>query len=439
MTQLLSVFIATVTLAWGWGLATATPSPASLPWLAYEQGLYLSGLLAIALMSLTMMLATRPAWLERPLGGLDRIYRTHKWAGILAVSFAAVHWLVEMGDDVVKAIAGRGGRPAEEQFSGWIKGMRHAAEDVGEWAIYVVIAMIAITLWRRFPYRFWRYLHRVMPALYLLLVFHTVWLAPVDWWTQPVGLLLGLLLVGGSIAAGLSLSGLIGRNRLSTGTIVAIHRPSPDVTEVVCDLGSGWRGHRAGQFAFVTFETHEGHHPFTLASADQGDGRVTFLIKALGDYTRHLADRLTVGQPVSVEGPYGRFDFTRSRSGTRQIWVAGGIGVTPFLAWLESLRGQPDHTPDVDLHYCTRNADTDAVLARLRALNVELPSIRLHVHDDSKGQRLTATHLASEQGHDRRTDIWFCGPAGLGTALRDGLRNSWHGKLRFHQEAFEMR
>jgi predicted ferric reductase len=29
-------------------------------------------------MSLAMMLALRPAWLERPLGGLDKIYHTHK-------------------------------------------------------------------------------------------------------------------------------------------------------------------------------------------------------------------------------------------------------------------------------------------------------------------------------------------------------------------------
>lgn len=439
MTTLLSAFIATVVLAWGWGLASASPSPASLPWAIYQQSLYLSGLLAIALMSLTMMLATRPAWLERPLGGLDRIYRTHKWAGILAVSFAGMHWLIEMGDDVVKSLAGRGGRPAEEHYSGWVKGMRHAAEEVGEWAIYVVIAMVVITLWRRFPYKFWRYLHRAMPALYLLLVFHTAWLAPVEWWNQPVGLLLGALLVGGSIAAGLSLSGLIGRTRLSTGTIIAIRSPAPDVTEVVCELGSGWRGHRAGQFAFVTFDRHEGHHPFTIASADQGDGRVTFMIKALGDYTRNLAHRLAPGQPVSVEGPYGRFDFTRSRTDTRQIWVAGGIGVTPFLAWLESLRSQPDRAPKAELHYCTRNADNDAAVARLQALSAELPSIRLHVHDDSKGQLLTATQLGNRQDQGRRTDIWFCGPAGLGAALRDGLRDSWHGRFRFHQEVFEMR
>ena len=42
-----------------------------------------------------MTLATRPVWLERPLGGMDRVYRLHKWSGILAVGFAVS--LNEMG------------------------------------------------------------------------------------------------------------------------------------------------------------------------------------------------------------------------------------------------------------------------------------------------------------------------------------------------------
>jgi len=31
-----------------------------------------------------MILATRPKWLERPLGGLDKMYQLHKWTGIFA-------------------------------------------------------------------------------------------------------------------------------------------------------------------------------------------------------------------------------------------------------------------------------------------------------------------------------------------------------------------
>jgi len=40
-----------------------------------------------------------------------------------------------------------------------------------------------------------------MPALYLLLAFHAVWLTPLQWWQQPVGVLMAILLTGGSLKA----------------------------------------------------------------------------------------------------------------------------------------------------------------------------------------------------------------------------------------------
>jgi len=47
--------------------------------LSYEHFLTLSGFLAINFMSITMLLAMRPKWLEVPLGGLDKQYHLHKW------------------------------------------------------------------------------------------------------------------------------------------------------------------------------------------------------------------------------------------------------------------------------------------------------------------------------------------------------------------------
>ena len=73
-------------------LSASIPEGTATLWLIRQQGLYLSGILSMALMSLVMVLATRPRWLEAPLGGMDRIYRLHKWAGILAVVFAVLHW-----------------------------------------------------------------------------------------------------------------------------------------------------------------------------------------------------------------------------------------------------------------------------------------------------------------------------------------------------------
>ncbi|AIK41125.1 Uncharacterised protein [Brucella anthropi] len=40
-----------------------------------------SGIIAMASMSVAMVLALRPRWPERWFGGLDKMYRLHKWLG----------------------------------------------------------------------------------------------------------------------------------------------------------------------------------------------------------------------------------------------------------------------------------------------------------------------------------------------------------------------
>lgn len=439
MIPVLSAFIGILALAWGLNVAALDGGTASLPWLVREQGLYLSGLLAIGLMSLAMVLATRPAMLERPLGGMDRIFRLHKWAGILAAVFAALHWLVEMSDDVIKSIYGRTGRPAHDEFGGLYELLRDAGEEVGEFAIYLVLAMVALSLWKRFPYKFWRHLHRAMPVFYLLLAFHAAVLAPPSYWTQPVGVLLALLLAGGTVASLIALTGRIGRHRKVQGVVTAVSSPAPDVTEIVCRLNDAWPGHQAGQFAFIGFERFEGAHPFTIASADHGNRSLTFQIKALGDYTRQLASRVAVGQAVTVEGPYGSFVLGRQDHTARQIWIAGGIGVTPFLAWLDALRATPAAAPAVELHYSTRSAAQDPFVERLRSLCAELPSVRLHIHDRAAGDELTPERLAATATTGQRAEVWFCGPRGFGDQLKAGLARLWGRRLRFRREAFEMR
>lgn len=406
------------------------------PGLSYEQLLTLSGYLAINFMSITMLLTTRPAWLESPLGGLDSIYQLHKWTGILAVIFALIHWLTEMADDALEALFGSDHSLKEADFSGLLDSLQDGAEDLGEPGLYLLLFLVIITLTRWVPYYYWRYLHRLMPLIYLTLAAHALLLAPLKWWQQPTGWLMALLILAGAIASLQSLTGQIGRGRRYKGLVQTISQISANVTEVVCEMGKRWPGHQAGQFALVTFGRMEGAHPFSLSSTDNHNGQVSFHIKALGDYTRKIPQRLSSGQAVTLEGPYGRFNPDSGRKNAQQIWVAGGIGITPFLAALENrlLNTKRKH-PAVTLHYCVAGATDNPMVARLQELKEQLPEISLYIHDSQQGQRLTANQLHL---HDRRVDLWFCGPQSLARALRSGLRQQ-PVSLRFHQEIFQFR
>lgn len=83
-------------------------------------------------------------------------------------------------------------------------------------------------------------------------------------------------------------------------------------------------------------------HPFTLTSAPEDPERLTVHIRALGNWTGAVLDRLSECEQAGadafayIDGPYG--------SATRHIFeaphavaVAAGIGVTPFASILQSL------------------------------------------------------------------------------------------------------
>lgn len=409
-----------------------------------------SGLIAIGCMSVAMILALRPRWPEARLDGLDKMYRLHKWLGIGALVVAVMHWLWAKGP---KWAVGwgwlerpvRGARaPITNPVEAFLGSLRGSAEGVGEWAFYAAVVLIALALIRRFPYRLFYKTHRLLAVAYLVLAFHAVVLTSFRYWATPVGWLLAVLLALGIWAAVVVLLRRVGTDRQVTGRITALHYyPGVKTLEAEVEVGEGWPGHRAGQFAFATSSTVEGAHPYTIASGwDPERPRITFIAKELGDHTSRLREQLNLGQSVKVEGPYGRFTFDDICP--RQIWVGGGIGITPFIARMKYLAhvrnasGAPTAPQMIDLFHTTADVDEEA-LAKLAA-DAEGADVRLHVLIDARDGFLSGERIREAVPQWQEASIWFCGPARFGEVLRDDF--AAHGlpvQRRFHQELFEMR
>lgn len=80
-------------------------------WQLRQHTIYLSGLWSIGLMALVLLLALRLPLLDRLLGGMDQVYRLHKWAGIAAALTAIAHWGAKESSGWIKALWGRAGAP----------------------------------------------------------------------------------------------------------------------------------------------------------------------------------------------------------------------------------------------------------------------------------------------------------------------------------------
>lgn len=443
-------------MKWLWALAflvvtltywvSLTPAEQTLaPWAMRKSLLYYAGVMAMAMMSVGMLLSLRLPWVEDLTGGLDRNYRLHKWVGISGVIFALLHWFIKV-------------EPKSLVQQGWVQAqtfetpagvsdffadpnpfiaMKSIAKTAGEWSIYVLAALVLIALFKSIPYRRFFSLHRLMPLVYLALVFHSVVLFGKLGWASPIGALMGLLMAVGSVAAVLSLTRRIGIRRRHEGHVIRhVEHATDGVTQIDLQMRDDWPGHLPGQFAFLTLDPKEGAHPFSIASESSLDENVVrFYIKHLGDYTNSLPQSIKAGQLAIVEGPYGRFSFEPAQA--RQIWIAGGVGITPFISELEHLASLKAPVDTIDLYLCVR--DERASLTQRALALAAGTGVRAHVIASGSGQKLDAQTLMQSHPDWQNAHFWFCGPAGLGQTIRGSLVKHGLASTRFHQELFEMR
>ncbi|HJV07773.1 MAG TPA: ferric reductase-like transmembrane domain-containing protein [Chromobacteriaceae bacterium] len=402
-------------------------------WTFRRQAIPLSGLLLIGFMAAGGVLATRLSLIERWLGGLDRVYRLHKRLGIAAGVLVLLHWQLEwLPKQLAKLhlIVGPLRHGAKAPPPAW----RELAGLAGEWAGYIMMALVVIALLKRVPYRAFRLVHKAFGVICLMGAYHSAIFIPAEWWRAPAGVLGGLSIALMVLVGVWSLSGRIGQQRRIDAVVETLENEADDTLLLHCKPLGHWPGHKAGQFALLTTDRKEGAHPFTIASHWQDGGELCFGIKGLGDYTRELATRLQPGMAVTIEGPYGGFDF--GTADKPQIWVAGGIGITPFLARLEELAARGGGTAAVECFYCSNDQQSAAFGSRLEAL-ARQAGVTLHRWDSQREGRLEASRLQPLMSAD--TEVWFCGPAAFGHHLRQGLQAQGLAAEAFHAEAFNWR
>jgi ferredoxin-NADP reductase len=194
---------------------------------------------------------------------------------------------------------------------------------------------------------------------------------------------------------------------------------------------------RSGQYFVVRFLTRDGWwrgHPYSLSSAPNGSWlRIT--VKALGDDSTRM-QRIPVGTPVFVEGPYGILTGAR-RSRRKVTLIAGGIGIAPLRALMESLAAAPG---ELTLLYRVRH-ETDIVfrheldlLAAHRGASVHyLLGRRTGDPSVSPIGRAAIARLVPDIAEQ---DVYVCGPTDMMRAVEESLRELGVPGKHVHAERF---
>lgn len=385
-------------------------------------GTTMLGGIAFLLMTSAVVLSTRLAVIEDWFGGLDRVYQVHRVAGVFAALFVLVHFF-----SVPKELPA-GVDPAANPLV--------PSAPLGMLALILLVLGLFIALNRKIRYSRWRPTHKLMGIVYCLAIGHFM-TAPAIFFERfsASGI---ILIIAGMIGLLSLLYSLFGMNRRTAlpFTIEAVYALER-ATEVVLTPLNGMPEFKPGQFAFVEVQGKGWNepHPFTISSAP-GEDRLRFTMKVLGDWTRKVREELRTGGEVLVRGPYGRFDA--SRAGKKQIWLAGGIGLTPFLSKMRAMERDDDR--EIHLVYAARDQQDAIFLEELKERTAELGNV-------------TLVPLFSDQGSFARVDImktklpdpldaydyFMCGPKPMVDGIMADLKKSGVPRDRIHTEAFEFR
>jgi predicted ferric reductase len=373
-------------------------------------------------MSAGILLANRLKFLEPYFGGLDRIYRSHKSIATLAIIFLLLHFfIVSIG-----------------------RGINFGA-SLGKIALIGLLLSVILALapripflggYIRLPYHRWRVIHKFTGLFLIIGVLHSY---RIDNLMQHSPVVNGYVRIISFIGIAAYLYRELLHPLVHRGYAYIVEdarRLNGTVLEIVLRPERDRLAHRPGQFLFIRFNDPRLRepHPFTISSAPESDA-LKLAVRASGDFTQNLHKGLSVGTQARLEGGYGMFDY--HRGGDRQIWVAGGIGVTPFLSWIRSFDGGLDRS--VDFFYSVRSEDEALYLDEIESAQAANPSFHVYVHLSNHDGRLDGEKIARACGDVAGREVYLCGPFPMTMALIEQLRRLGVQAGQIHYEEFNFR
>jgi len=394
------------------------------PWYIY--GSQLSGILGFVLYSFSLILSTRLEWIEDLFGGLDKVYQTHHTIGKIAFFLILIHPIILAARWIPRDIL--------MAFQYLLPTHRRPAINLGSWAFLLFLLLILFTLVIKIPYDKWKWTHKLTGVVFFFSVLHIFLLDELIATNPPLAIYLGIFSVLGVIAL---LYKSVFYHWLADKKpyeVEKIDKLNDMVMKITLEPQGGQLSFTPGQFCFVSYRDPEisiEAHPFTICSQPI-DKNITIIVKALGNYTKHLYRTLTVGTQAFIEGPYGRFNYQKHDQ--PQVWIAGGVGIAPFISWVESLNETeiPDDF-DTDLYYCVNSLDEATHIEQFRMLENRLPGFTFHLSCTDRDGFLSAKEI----DNIKKREIFICGPKEMRISLLKEFRELHIPDEVIHYEDFD--
>lgn len=223
-----------------------------------------------------------------------------------------------------------------------------------------------------------------------------------------------------------------------------IERIAPDAVRLVLELAEGdWIDFRPGQFIQVKVPDTEIWRSYSIATTPADLPGVELLIRLLpgGAMSGWLASKAAPDAVVDIEGPFGAF-FLTEKVRAPHIMIAGGTGLAPMMAMIDTIRAQPGRKPPLLLSFGCASPDGLFYRDELDLRQHWMPGldVRLSVDRGESAEGLRIGNPVDAIVHDDLADpdsiAYLCGPPGLINAARAHLVGLGIKPENIHAEQF---
>ncbi len=397
----------------------------------------ITGVAGLSFMLVAAMLSCRVPGFDKFLGGLDKLWVTHH-------RLAATSFLLLLTHPLLLA------------FSGFTVSLNAGTSILfpGPDAVPIILGWLALIVTMVFlapsfaffgdpDYQRWKFVHKLAGVALVLALVHGFTLARhVNYlWEYIIwSLYAGLAVFAMLYRWGFSRQLWFRRHGRLRYKVVTIARPLTSVVELELEPQDGRLTYEPGQFIYLTpydkrLQSGYGQeHPYTLSSAPD-ELNLRLAVKDLGDAS-HALQSIEPGSPVRVEGPYGAF-LSSSDPEEGELWIAGGIGITPFLS---QARYFARNAIKVDVHCILCVQDESRALYRneLETIAADVPGFAFTMHYFYREGPLAEKFVRTHCPDFKTRHCYICGPRAMILIVEKLLRSSGIHKNRIHTEEFNL-
>jgi len=169
-----------------------------------------------------------------------------------------------------------------------------------------------------------------------------------------------------------------------------------------------------GQYGFFALPSKpRDEHAFTIWKTDGGN--IEIAVKMMANFTKKLVE-LNVGDKIVVRGAFGTF-ANKLRETKRAIWVAGGIGITPFRSMLSMINNEQD----VRMYFCAHVMPDPVMTEVFVNASAVRPNFKFVPCETGKTGRMSAGDILNGINNFAGTNIFLCGPREMMESLAEEL------------------